>query len=83
MLGHTITFELLQIDSVLETNPCGKIATTIDDVNTVNTWHDVPPVRQPRRVLIIINLEAAVHFFRPTPHSSCQVVHHACKPVAY
>jgi hypothetical protein len=23
-----------------------------------DTWHDVPPVRQPRRVLIIVNLEA-------------------------
>ena len=23
-----------------------------------NTWHDVPPIRQPRRVLIIVNLEA-------------------------
>ena len=34
MLTHPITYELPQIDPAPGTNPCGKIATTIDDVNT-------------------------------------------------
>ena len=34
MLTHPITYELPQIDPVLGMNPCGKIAATIDDVNT-------------------------------------------------
>ena len=34
MLTLPITYELPQIDPAPGTNPCGKIATTIDDVNT-------------------------------------------------